>query len=96
LSDAGASTYLGDHISATITDLGLPPVPCLALAYFLTTFLFSSLSAHTVAFVSTFLEAGHSLGANPMILTALLAYFGALGGCMVRVNEKKKSQQRPS
>ncbi|KAI8334395.1 Sodium/sulfate symporter [Chlamydoabsidia padenii] len=82
LSDAGASTYLGDHISTTITDLGLPPVPCLALAYFLTTFLFSSLSAHTVAFVGTFLEAGHSLGANPMILTALLAYFGALGGCM--------------
>ncbi|KAI8097065.1 Sodium/sulfate symporter [Halteromyces radiatus] len=82
LSNAGASTYLGDHISATITDLGLPPVPCLALAYFLTTFLFSSLSAHTVAFASTFLEAGHALGANPMILTALLAYFGALGGCM--------------
>ncbi|CAO3592600.1 unnamed protein product [Absidia cylindrospora] len=82
LSNAGASTYLGDHISETITDLGLPPVPCLALAYFMTTFLFSSLSAHTVAFVSTFLEAGHSLGANPMILTALLAYFGALGGCM--------------
>lgn len=61
----------------------LPTVPALAIAYFLTTFMFSSLSAHTVAFVATFLDAGHVLGANPMTLTHLLAYFGALGGCMV-------------
>ncbi|KAI8374689.1 Sodium/sulfate symporter [Radiomyces spectabilis] len=82
LSEAGASSFLGQKISQTINDLGLPPVPCLALAYFLTTFMFSSLSAHTVAFVGTFLDAGHALGAQPMVLTALLAYFGALGGCM--------------
>ncbi|CAO3632689.1 unnamed protein product [Cunninghamella echinulata] len=81
LSKAGASAFLGQHISSAITDLGLSPIPCLAIAYFLTTFLFSSLSAHTVAFISTFLEAGKVLGANPIILTALLSYFGALGGC---------------
>ena len=83
LSEAGASKYLGSKISTAIDDLGLPPVPSLAVAYFLTTFMFSSLSAHTVAFVGTFLDAGSALGANPMILTALLSYFGALGGCMV-------------
>ncbi|KAI8068343.1 Sodium/sulfate symporter [Gongronella butleri] len=82
LSKAGASAFLGARISAGISDLGLPPVPCLAIAYFLTMFLFSSLSAHTVAFVGTFMEAGQVLGAKPMILVALLAYFGALGGCM--------------
>ncbi|KAG0173406.1 hypothetical protein DFQ28_001580 [Apophysomyces sp. BC1034] len=83
LSEAGASAYLGRKISYTIEELGLAPLPCLAVAYFLTTFLFSSLSAHTVAFAATFLDAGKFLGAQPMLLTALLGYFGALGGCMV-------------
>lgn len=82
LSEAGASQFLGHKISLAIKHLKLPAVPALAIAYFLTTFMFSSLSAHTVAFVATFLDAGHALGANPMILTCLLAYFGALGGCM--------------
>lgn len=83
LSEAGASAFLGHKISLAITHLKLPAVPALAIAYFLTTFMFSSLSAHTVAFAATFLDAGHALGANPMTLTCLLAYFGALGGCMV-------------
>lgn len=82
LSESGASQYMGHRISSGIKHLNLPAVPALAIAYFLTTFIFSSLSAHTVAFVATFLDAGHVLGANPMILTCLLAYFGALGGCM--------------
>ncbi|KAI8075110.1 Sodium/sulfate symporter [Gongronella butleri] len=82
LSETGASAYLGQCISDAIEQLALPPVPALATAYFLTTFMFSSLSAHTVAFVATFLEAAKSVGAHAQILTALLAYFGALGGCM--------------
>ncbi|KAI9271721.1 Sodium/sulfate symporter [Phascolomyces articulosus] len=82
LSEAGASTFIGNKISHAIDELGLPPVPALAVAYFLTTYMFSSLSAHTIAFVGTFLDAGSALGANPMILTALLAYFSALGGSM--------------
>lgn len=83
LSDAGASAFLGHRMSNLIEQLGLSPVPFLAVAYFMTTFMFSSLSAHIVAFVGTFLDAGKVLGAKPMILTALLAYFGALSGCMV-------------
>jgi DASS family divalent anion:Na+ symporter len=86
LSLSGASGYLGSRISLAIEYLHLPAVPALGIAYFLTTFMFSSLSAHTVAFVATFLDAGHALDANPMILTCLLAYFGALGGCMVKKN----------
>ncbi|GAN03794.1 2-oxoglutarate translocator [Mucor ambiguus] len=82
LSEAGASSFLGHKISFAIQHFNLPPVPSLAISYFLTTFMFSSLSAHTVAFVATFLDAGHALGAQPMILTAFLSYFGALGGCM--------------
>lgn len=76
---------MGSGISDIIRHFHLPAVPALAIAYFLTTFMFSSLSAHIVAFVATFLDAGHALGANPMALTCLLAYFGALGGCMVRI-----------
>ncbi|KAI9282368.1 Sodium/sulfate symporter [Sporodiniella umbellata] len=82
LSEAGASAYLGIRISSWIHKWSLPTIPSIGIAYFLTTFLFSSLSAHTVAFVGTFLEAGHALGANSKMLTCLLAYFGALGGCM--------------
>ncbi|KAI9314305.1 Sodium:sulfate symporter transmembrane region-domain-containing protein [Dichotomocladium elegans] len=86
LSNAGASAFLGHKISSLIEHLGLPPVPLLAIAYFLTTFMFSSLSAHIVAFVGTFLDAGHALGAEPMLIAAFLAYFGALGGCMASGN----------
>ncbi|KAI9482961.1 MAG: Sodium/sulfate symporter [Benjaminiella poitrasii] len=82
LSEAGASSFLGHKISYAIQHFNLPPLPSLAIAYFLTTFMFSSLSAHTVAFVSTFLDAGHTLGANPTFLIAFIAYFGNLGGCM--------------
>lgn len=82
LSEAGASKFLGNQISLTIKHLSLPAVPSLAIAYFLTTFMFSSLSAHVVAFVGTFLDAGHVLSANPLLLTAFLAYFGSLAGCM--------------
>ncbi|KAI8967800.1 Sodium/sulfate symporter [Mycotypha africana] len=82
LSEAGASSFLGHQISQTIERFHLPALPALAIAYFLTTFMFSSLSAHTVAFVGTFLDAGHALGAKPMVLTAFISYFGALGGCM--------------
>ncbi|KAG0817301.1 hypothetical protein G6F18_002358 [Rhizopus arrhizus] len=82
LSEAGASKFLGVQISHATKHFNLPVLPSLAIAYFLTTFLFSSLSAHIVAFASTFLDAGHMLGANPMVLTALIAYFGVLAGCM--------------
>ncbi|KAI9481416.1 MAG: Sodium/sulfate symporter [Benjaminiella poitrasii] len=82
LSESGASRFLGLKISQAIEHFQLPALPALAIAYFFTTFMFSSLSAHTVAFVATFLDAGHALKVNPMILTCLLAYFGALGGCM--------------
>jgi DASS family divalent anion:Na+ symporter len=82
LSEAGASSFLGHRISYAIQHFHLPPVPSLAISYFVTTFMFSSLSAHTVAFVGTFLDAGYVLGAQPMVLTAFISYFGALGGCM--------------
>ncbi|GAA5814367.1 hypothetical protein MFLAVUS_007862 [Mucor flavus] len=38
--------------------------------------------ALAIAYFLTTLYAGFVLGANPMTLTCLLAYFGALGGCM--------------
>ncbi|KAI7907695.1 Sodium/sulfate symporter [Cokeromyces recurvatus] len=82
LSEAGASSFLGHKISYVIQQFNLPSLPILTIAYFLTTFLFSSLSAHTVAFVSTFFDAGYTLGANPVLLTAFIAYFSSLGGCM--------------
>lgn len=66
----------------------------MAISYFLTTFMFSSLSAHTVAFVGTFLDAGHALGAHPMMLTAFISYFGALGGCMTNFSTGKNALLR--
>ncbi|KAI7867786.1 Sodium/sulfate symporter [Spinellus fusiger] len=80
LSEAGTSAFLGHKISLAIVHFHLPAVPSLAIAYFLTSFMFSSLSTHIVAFVGTFLDAGHALGVSPMVFIGLLAYFGALGG----------------
>lgn len=52
--------------------------------------MFSSLSAHIVAFAGTFFDAGHMLGANPMVLTAMIAYFGSLSGCMTNFSTGKR------
>ncbi|KAG2174890.1 hypothetical protein INT43_005952 [Umbelopsis isabellina] len=82
LSDAGASAYLGEHISTGIDNMGLPPIPTIPILYFATCFMFSSLSTHIVALNVTFMEAGKHLGVNPMILVPCIAYFSSLGGCM--------------
>ncbi|CAM0140273.1 unnamed protein product [Umbelopsis sp. WA50703] len=58
LSDAGASAYLGEHISTGIDHMGLPPIPTIPILYFATCFMFSSLSTHIVALNVTFMEAG--------------------------------------
>jgi DASS family divalent anion:Na+ symporter len=83
LSDAGASEYLGQHISTGIITLGLPAIPTLPILYFATCFMFSSLSTHIVALNVTFMEAGKHLNVNPMVLVPCIAYFSSLGGCMV-------------
>ncbi|CAO3687185.1 unnamed protein product [Umbelopsis ramanniana] len=82
LSDAGASEYLGKNISSGIISLNLPAVPTLPILYFVTSFMFSSLSTHIVALNVTFMEAGKHLNVNPMLIVPFIAYFSSLGGCM--------------
>ncbi|KAI9361627.1 Sodium/sulfate symporter [Zopfochytrium polystomum] len=50
--------------------------------YFFSMYFFSSLTGHIVAFVGPLMEAGKSLEVPPFLLTALLAYFSSLSGCL--------------
>ncbi|RUP47135.1 Sodium:sulfate symporter transmembrane region-domain-containing protein [Jimgerdemannia flammicorona] len=86
LTDNGVSAFLGRWMSDAIQHVSTSPlIICivLSLAYFFSTFLFSSLTAHIVAFVGPFLEAGKALNVPGMLLVGLLGYFSSLGGCMV-------------
>ncbi|RUS33034.1 Sodium/sulfate symporter [Jimgerdemannia flammicorona] len=86
LTDNGVSAFLGRWMSDAIQHVSTSPlIICivLSLAYFFSTFLFSSLTAHIVAFVGPFLEAGKALNVPGMLLVGLLGYFSSLGGCML-------------
>jgi DASS family divalent anion:Na+ symporter len=50
--------------------------------YFVSMFGFSSLTAHTVALAGPFFAAAQSLNCPPMIVAALVAYFGGLCGAL--------------
>jgi divalent anion:Na+ symporter, DASS family len=94
LSDAGASEYLGKHMSSGIISLNLPAVPTLPILYFVTSFMFSSLSTHIVALNVTFMEAAKHLNVNPMLIVPCIAYFSSLGGCMVSLARHYFSLQK--
>ncbi|KAL1925042.1 uncharacterized protein VTP21DRAFT_4696 [Calcarisporiella thermophila] len=84
LSSNGVGAFFGHILSRSIHQrfTPLPSALALGIIYFFSTFFFSSLTAHILAFATPFLEAGKKLGSPPMVVIAMIGYFSALGGCM--------------
>ena len=54
----------------------------LSLIYFYSMYLFSSLTGHIVALAGPFMDAARQLGTPARLITAQLAYYSTLCGCL--------------
>ncbi|KAJ2776958.1 hypothetical protein H4R18_005397 [Coemansia javaensis] len=83
LTALGVTGWVGTAMSRSLH--GAPPLASavsLALAYFFTTYLFSSITSHVVAFAGPFFAAGQVLGCPPYLLTILVALFSSIAGLL--------------
>ncbi|KAJ3289938.1 hypothetical protein HDU76_007454, partial [Blyttiomyces sp. JEL0837] len=84
LSALKVTDWLGDFCSDVFENFEDPMAAAVGLAvtYFFSMYMFSSLTGHAVALVGPFMETGKDLGVPPIAYTAMLAYFSALSGCL--------------
>ncbi|KAJ1719760.1 hypothetical protein LPJ53_005522 [Coemansia erecta] len=83
LSALGVTGWIGDSLSRSLHNASpLSSTLSLAVAYFFSMYLFSSISSHVVAFVGPFFAAGHVLGCPPRLLAILLALFSSMAGVL--------------
>ena len=85
LSKLGVSKFIGEAVGDMISAAQISPLlSCiiLGLIYFYSMYMFSSLTGHIVSFVHPFLSAGKHLNGPPLVVTAILAYFSTLCGCL--------------
>jgi DASS family divalent anion:Na+ symporter len=54
----------------------------LCSVYFLLMYIFSSMTAHVIAFAGPFLNAAKALGCPPQLTVAMIAYSTSLCGCL--------------
>ncbi|KAJ2825681.1 hypothetical protein GGI24_003095 [Coemansia furcata] len=83
LSALGVTDWIGNSLSHSLHESS--PLVCtlsLALAYFFSMYLFSSISSHVVAFAGPFFAAGNILGCPPKLLTILVALFSSMAGVL--------------
>ncbi|KAJ2495789.1 hypothetical protein IWW47_003942 [Coemansia sp. RSA 2052] len=83
LSALGVTDWIGNSLSRSLHESS--PLACtlsLALAYFFSMYLFSSISSHVVAFAGPFFAAGSILGCPPKLLTILIALFSSMAGVL--------------
>ncbi|RKO91390.1 Sodium/sulfate symporter [Blyttiomyces helicus] len=85
VSSLGISRFIGQHCARMLATAEVSPVSAsllLGLLYFFSMYIFSSITAHIVAFVGPFMEAAKVLGCPPYLVTAILAYFSATSACL--------------
>ncbi|KAJ2487115.1 hypothetical protein EV174_000726 [Coemansia sp. RSA 2320] len=83
LSALGVTDWIGNSLSKSLH--GVSPMAStisLALVYFFSMYMFSSISSHVVAFAGPFFAAGHLLGCPPRLLTIIIAMFSSLAGVL--------------
>ncbi|KAJ2889100.1 hypothetical protein FB639_000151 [Coemansia asiatica] len=83
LSELGITEWIGNSLSKSLHNSSpLSSTLTLALVYFFSMYLFSSISSHVVAFVGPFFAAGHVLGCPPKLLAILMALFSSMAGVL--------------
>lgn len=81
----GIGSFLGNKVSSLIISSGVSPTISallLALVYFYSMLIFSSLTGHIVAFSGPLMKASLAIGISPRLIVALIAYFSTLCGCL--------------
>ncbi|KAI8919541.1 Sodium/sulfate symporter [Entophlyctis helioformis] len=85
LSALGVSKWIGQSCASLIHRAAVPPLVgamLLGMAYFGSSVLFSSITAHAVALVHPFLEAARAIHCPAMVIAPLLATFSTLCACL--------------
>jgi DASS family divalent anion:Na+ symporter len=83
LSALKVTGFIGKKVSLLLEDASpLGAALGLCLAYFLLMYLFSSLTAHCIAFTGPFINAGKALGCPSHLIVALIAYSSSLCGSL--------------
>ncbi|KAJ2544973.1 hypothetical protein EV175_005846 [Coemansia sp. RSA 1933] len=83
LTALGVTEYIGNSLSRSLQHASpMASTLMLALVYFMSMYLFSSISSHVVAFAGPFFAAGHVLGCPPRLLTILVALFSSMAGIL--------------
>ncbi|KAJ2769671.1 hypothetical protein IWQ56_002459 [Coemansia nantahalensis] len=83
LSALGVTDWIGNSLSRSLHGTApLVSTASLALAYFFSTYMFSSITSHVVAFAGPLFAAGRVLGCPPHLLTITIALFSSLGGVL--------------
>lgn len=82
LNDTGFAKWFAESASEWFSGLpALPTALALTVVYFYSMYAFSMLTGHILAFAAVFFAVAFAAGAPPLLMTALIAYFGCLCGC---------------
>ncbi|KAJ3299096.1 hypothetical protein HDU79_000055 [Rhizoclosmatium sp. JEL0117] len=84
MNKMGLSRAVGDWCKEVLVD-GMTPMNAafvLGLFYFMSMYLFSSITSHLVALSTPLLIAGKGAGCPPMLITGLIAYFSGVSACL--------------
>lgn len=83
LTALGVTDWIGNSLSHSLHDASpLASTLALAMVYFFSMYMFSSISSHVVAFAGPFFAAGHVLGCPPKLLAILVALFSSVAGVL--------------
>lgn len=82
LNDTGFAKWFAESAGDWFSSLpAIPTALALTLVYFYSMYAFSMLTGHIMAFAAVFFAVAFAAGAPPLLMTALIAYFGCLCGC---------------
>ena len=82
LRTTGFVEWFADNMQDNLGGVtGLTAAIAMALIYFYSMYSFSMLTGHILAFAGTFFSVAAAVGAPPLVMVALIAYFSNLCGC---------------
>lgn len=82
LKSTGFVDWLAQQVETNMgSTTGIAAALVLALLYFYSMYAFSMLTGHILAFAGVFFSVAAAVGAPPLLMVALIAYFSNLCGC---------------
>lgn len=85
LSKLGISAYFGSHVAVTVRGITSSPIISallLGFFYYITMYMFSSITGHAIALAGPFLAAGKHLNVSPYFITSLIGVSSSLSASL--------------